>query len=66
MWAGLGSGIRRETRGWGEAAAGIRAWTRSGGGSREWGGSGMSPRFWPELLEELICTKSAGGSGSRQ
>ena len=25
-------------------------------------GPGMSPRFWPELLEELICTKSAGGS----
>lgn len=56
MWAGLGSGVRQETRGCGEAAAGVRAWTRSGSGSRKRGGSGMSLRFWPELLEELICT----------
>lgn len=52
MWAGLGWGVRRETRG--EAAAGLGAWTRGGSRSREQGGSGMSLRFWPELLEDVI------------
>ena len=60
-WAWVGCQAGR-----GEAAAGLGAWTRGGSGSRERGGSGMSSRFWPGLLEELIWTKSSGGSGSRQ